>query len=61
MDDAITELRNTEERTKKADTNATRLTKELRREQEHTVHIDRHYTFPSMEQYISTSIVMSII
>jgi len=41
MDDAITELKNTEEKAKKAAADAANLAEELRREQEHAVHVDR--------------------
>merc|ERR1712121_205411 len=41
MDDAITELKNTEEKAKKAASDAANLAEELRREQEHAVHVDR--------------------
>merc|ERR1711931_540618 len=41
MDDAITELKNTEEKAKKAASDAANLAEELRREQEHAIHVDR--------------------
>merc|ERR1719173_156566 len=41
MDDAITELKNTEEKAKKAAADVANLAEELRREQEHAVHVDR--------------------
>merc|ERR1719516_430591 len=41
MDDAITELKNTEEKAKKAAGDAANLAEELRREQEHAIHVDR--------------------
>merc|ERR1719348_599245 len=41
MDDAITELKNTEEKAKKAAGDAANLAEELRGEQEHAIHVDR--------------------
>ncbi|CAF1220495.1 unnamed protein product [Adineta steineri] len=41
LDEAITELKNSEERMKKAGADATRLAEELRQEQEHSLHVER--------------------
>jgi len=41
LDEAVSELKNSEERAKKAGGDAVRLVEELRQEQEHAVHVER--------------------
>ncbi|CAM4755711.1 unnamed protein product [Rotaria magnacalcarata] len=41
LDEAVSELKNSEERAKKASTDASRLVEELRQEQEHTLQVER--------------------
>ena len=41
LDEAVAELRNSEERAKKSSSDATRLTEELRAEQEHSLQVER--------------------
>jgi len=41
LDEAVAELKNSEERSKKAGADAARLAEELRQEQEHAVHVER--------------------
>ncbi|CAF4908848.1 unnamed protein product, partial [Rotaria socialis] len=41
LDEAVAELKNSEERAKKAATDATRLAEELRQEQEHAIQVER--------------------